>query len=265
MSSHVHTPTDPRVFVFGSNLKGIHGAGAARYACRELGYPPGVGEGIPVLARAYALPTCSAPGVPLRLEEVRKHVEHFLNRARIFQRDEPGVRFFISEIGCGLAGFSVEQIAPMFAGTPGNCDLPPSFVSIITSSMGLKEHTFNLTVGDWAGDGHGMSDTYTVVANREWTAVRDAHQRGCELTQVDFTDICCDYEDNVIPPEMIARLKGFGLIGYDDPSSTSTVHIDPFEFAELYMFIARVGDPGLTYRFAHIPEIRIGGYGLFFR
>lgn len=124
----IHTPDDQRVFVFGSNLRGIHGAGAARYAHVKLGFPMGMAEGIPFSnPRAYALPTCSVPGVPLGLDEIKIHVERFLNRARIFMQDEPDVAFFVSEIGCGFAGFQPEQIAPMFAEAPPNCHLPPGW------------------------------------------------------------------------------------------------------------------------------------------
>lgn len=119
---HVHTKEDPRVFVFGSNLRGIHGAGAARYAYEELGAEWGIAEG--PTGRAYALPTCALPGVPLDLNEVRKHVDVFLAWARL----HPETRFFVSEVGCGFAGFTAAQISPLFAcWTPRNCDLPPGW------------------------------------------------------------------------------------------------------------------------------------------
>jgi hypothetical protein len=125
LMTHVHTASDDRIFVFGSNLQGIHGAGAARYACRELDYPPGVGEGLNL--RAYALPTCSEPGVPLGLEEVRAAVGRFIATASLMKRIVPVMRFFVSEVGCGFAGFTAEQIAPMFEHAPDNCDLPPGW------------------------------------------------------------------------------------------------------------------------------------------
>ncbi len=122
--THLHTPDDPRIFVFGSNLLGIHGAGAAWYAHNKLGHPwgknwhVGLGKG-----RSYALPTCSEPGVPLPLETVRFHVEFFLD----FAEKHSDQRFFVSAVGCGLAGFAEAEIAPLFKDAPENCDLPPGW------------------------------------------------------------------------------------------------------------------------------------------
>lgn len=119
--AHIHTEDDPRVFVFGSNRAGIHGAGAALYASEKLGARHGIGEGI--TGRTYALPTCSRPGVPLKLLEVNVHVKRFLLVAGLM----PETRFLVSEVGCGIAGFKAKEIAPLFADAPANCDLPPGW------------------------------------------------------------------------------------------------------------------------------------------
>ena len=113
-----HSPADQRVFVFGSNLLGIHGGGAARYAVTKLGAADGIGEG--PTGRTYALPTCSRPGVPMTIESVRIHVQHFLAHAA----RTPDTRYYVSAVGCGIAGFTEGEVAPMFAGAPDNCDLP---------------------------------------------------------------------------------------------------------------------------------------------
>lgn len=125
LMTHIHTPTDERIFVFGSNRLGIHGAGAARYAARDLSFPHGAGEGLDI--KAYALPTCSAPGVPLTLDEVRGAVNNFIVVASLMEVISPAIRFFVSEIGCGFAGFTADEIAPLFAQAPANCDLPPGW------------------------------------------------------------------------------------------------------------------------------------------
>ena len=107
-----------RIFVFGSNRLGIHGAGAARCAREEHGAQHGVGEGL--TGESYALPTCSAPGVPLRLVDVAHHVRVFLAYAKA----NPEMTFAVTKVGCGIAGFTPGQIAPLFKGAPANCELP---------------------------------------------------------------------------------------------------------------------------------------------
>lgn len=113
-----HTVGDPRVFVFGSNLAGIHAAGAADYARVCLGARWGVGEG--PTGHTYALPTCKSPGIPLSLAEVAGAVVRFLIHAAA----NPDVTFYVTAVGCGIAGFDEDQIAPLFRSAPSNCDLP---------------------------------------------------------------------------------------------------------------------------------------------
>ncbi len=123
--SHEHKEDDPRIFVFGSNLWGMHGGGAAGYASMKLGARDGVYCGRS--GRTYALPTCGRPGLKLSLPQVEYWVQMFLDHARWCMEHEPETRFFVSLVGCGIAGFKEEEIAPMFAGAPQNCDLPPGW------------------------------------------------------------------------------------------------------------------------------------------
>ncbi len=121
--THLHGPDDERVFVFGSNILGIHGAGAAAYAANDLGAQMGVGEGL--TGRTYALPTCYRPGEPITLEELAVYVDNFLRYAE----QHPETRFFVSAVGCGIAGFTEQEVSYIFRelGTPSNCDLPPGW------------------------------------------------------------------------------------------------------------------------------------------
>ena len=120
-TTHLHTAKDERVFVFGSNQRGIHGAGAAYYAASKLGARQGIGEGL--TGRAYALPTCIRPAMPMTLSDVGAAIGRFIE----FARSTPETRYFVSEVGCGLAGFEPCDIAPFFADAPENCDLPPGW------------------------------------------------------------------------------------------------------------------------------------------
>jgi hypothetical protein len=115
--------TQRPVFVFGSNLAGRHGKGAALHASRERGAVHGAGVGR--TGNAYAIPTKDAKLRALPLSEIKNYVLEFLRYARA----HPDLRFEVTRIGCGLAGYTDAQIAPMFAGAPANCDLPPGWRS----------------------------------------------------------------------------------------------------------------------------------------
>lgn len=107
------------IFVFGSNRRGLHGAGAAKTAETLYGAKPGVGEGLS--GRSYAIPTKETwrdDGLPLK--EVARHVTAFLR----FAESRPDLRFAITRVGCGYAGFTDEEIAPLFVKAPENCYLP---------------------------------------------------------------------------------------------------------------------------------------------
>ena len=126
-------PDEP-VFVFGSNLAGRHGKGAALFARHNRGAVYGVGRG--PTGNAYALPTKDANLATLSLDEIQGHVNDFLDYARA----HPELTFEVTKIGCGLAGYSESDISPMFAGAPGNCMLPQNW--------GRRDFPWPLTAGD---------------------------------------------------------------------------------------------------------------------
>jgi hypothetical protein len=103
------------IFVFGSNLAGIHGAGAAKYA--RLNYGAQLGVGIGRTGDSYAIPTKDRQIKTRSLGNIKLHVEDFIRYAKL----HPELVFKVTRIGCGLAGYKDEQIAPMFADAPLNC------------------------------------------------------------------------------------------------------------------------------------------------
>jgi hypothetical protein len=115
------------IFVFGSNLSGIHGGGAARLAKDKFGAIMGVGEGI--TGNCYALPTKDKNIETLPIGEIHKSVEVLYQYAR----DNNNKHFLVTAIGCGLAGYTAKDIAPMFEPFVhlNNCSLPQSFIDII--------------------------------------------------------------------------------------------------------------------------------------
>jgi hypothetical protein len=117
--------TDP-VFVFGSNLAGRHGKGAALWARQHRGAIYGQGEGLQ--GNSYAIPTKDANLRVLPLDDIGNSVVTFLD----FALCHPELTFQVTPIGCGLAGYHPSQIAPMFnLPPPRNVMLPPEFAEEI--------------------------------------------------------------------------------------------------------------------------------------
>jgi hypothetical protein len=103
------------IFVFGSNLAGRHGAGAAKFALMNHGAILFQGTGLQ--GNSYAIPTKDLRIQTLSLDAIGRHVEDF----KEFARSRPDLTFYVTPIGCGLAGYKREQIRPFFADMPDNC------------------------------------------------------------------------------------------------------------------------------------------------
>ena len=112
-----------KIFVFGSNTGGIHGAGAARHAFDNEG--AAWGQGFGHYGNSFAIPTKGvfksggrlAVGNTLPMAKIEDYVKAFLKYAN----DNPSLSFQVTRIGCGLAGLTDEQIATMFLDAPPNC------------------------------------------------------------------------------------------------------------------------------------------------
>lgn len=111
------------VFVFGSNLAGRHGKGAALVARQKFGAVSGQGTGL--MGRSYGIATKGVKLDVLPLPKIGEQVSTFL----AFARAHPDLKFFVTEIGCGLAGYQPADVAPLFGSSiPGNVILPASFL-----------------------------------------------------------------------------------------------------------------------------------------
>ena len=120
-----------RIFVFGSNMSGVHGKGAAKLAREKYGAETGVSEGL--MDACYAIPTCGyytpkAFVIPaLKLNVIESNVKAFLEVAESYNHPEKKnfsghhYEFFVTRIGCGLGGYLDSKIAPFFKGAPTNC------------------------------------------------------------------------------------------------------------------------------------------------
>lgn len=107
------------IFVFGSNLEGMHGGGAAYVAFQKFVAVMGCGVGL--RGQSYAIPTMQG-GV----ETIKPYVDEFIS----FAKSRPDLFFYVTRIGCGIAGFRDKDIAPLFKDAAGveNICLPKSFV-----------------------------------------------------------------------------------------------------------------------------------------
>ncbi len=110
------------IFVFGSNLGGFHAGGAARAAHMRFGAI--WGQGVGLQGRSYAIPTMHG-GVDV----IQPYVDEFIS----FAQSHPDLKFLVTRIGCGIAGFTAADIAPLFANAidQENIILPEDFVRLL--------------------------------------------------------------------------------------------------------------------------------------
>lgn len=110
------------IFVFGSNLGGYHGGGAARIALNRFGAVWGKGEGLQ--GNSYAIPTMQGG-----IETIRPYVNRFIE----FAKKETSLTFYVTKIGCGIAGFKICDVAPLFRNAYNlpNVRLPKEFADYI--------------------------------------------------------------------------------------------------------------------------------------
>lgn len=130
-SSNIESLAKNEIFVFGSNLSGIHGGGAASIA-RQWGAV--MGNGIGIQGDTYAIPTKSKNiERSLSADEIAPYVSDFIT----FARKHPHLDFLVTEIGCGLAGHTIENIAPLFidAITADNIFLPERFLKYLNTIL----------------------------------------------------------------------------------------------------------------------------------
>lgn len=112
------------IFVFGSNLEGKHGGGAAKLA---MDWGAVWGKGVGLYGQTYAIPTMQG-GV----ETIKPYTDEFIN----FAKKHLELKFLVTEIGCGIAGFTVSEIAPLFkdAIDQENIFLPERFYNELTDN-----------------------------------------------------------------------------------------------------------------------------------
>ena len=118
----INSLSENEVFVFGSNLRGWHQGGAAKHAHMYFGAI--WGQGVGLQGQSYAIPTMQGG-----IETIQPYVDEFI----VFAQAHPELRFLVTRIGCGIAGFKEEEIAPLFrkALCFDNIVLPYEFIKVL--------------------------------------------------------------------------------------------------------------------------------------
>ena len=124
---------DDEVFVFGSNIGGRHGRGAAKMA---LKFGAIYGQGFGMAGRTFAIPTMD---VQIRKKLSLRHISVYVHKLLDFVEKRPGLKFYVTEIGCGLAGWTVKDIAPLFRDGVSlpNLYLPKAFWRVLSHDKEL--------------------------------------------------------------------------------------------------------------------------------
>jgi hypothetical protein len=129
-------------------------------------------------------------------------------------------------------------------------------------------HNINLVVGDWSKDGHNQSESVTIRTNLKLQEVQAAYNKGVKKIGFDLLKNCChDYEDNVIQPQFVEKLKssGYKFDENDDLDDEEGWFVDTDIWVELYLFFVKTGNPDFEHEIISDNEsIKLGGYGLFF-
>lgn len=135
MTYHYHDETiiknlpDDTIFVFGSNMAGTHQGGAAKTALLHFGATKGVGRGW--AGQSFAIPTMNEHLQQMPLSQIQHYIEDF----KIYTKNHPKMKYFITAVGCGVAGYKVEEIAPMFKGISRNVIFPVSFRPFVEKTL----------------------------------------------------------------------------------------------------------------------------------
>lgn len=127
--SIIKTLPEDTVFVFGSNMAGTHQGGAAKTAHLHFGATKGVGRGW--AGQSFAIPTMNEHLQQMPLSQIQHYIDDF----KIYTKNHPKMKYFITSVGCGVAGYKVEEIAPMFKGISRNVIFPASFRPFVEKTL----------------------------------------------------------------------------------------------------------------------------------
>ncbi|ALH96751.1 hypothetical protein [Acinetobacter equi] len=146
MTYHYHDESiikslpEDMIFVFGSNLAGQHTEGAAKTAVEHFGALQKIGRGWS--GQSFAIPTMNEHLQQMPLSQI----QHYINDFKIYTKNHPKLKYFITSLGCGTAGYKVEEIAPMFKGISHNVVFPISFRPFVEKALPKLNQKFLHTI-----------------------------------------------------------------------------------------------------------------------
>lgn len=138
--SIVKNLAEDTTFVFGSNMAGEHTSGAAKTALDYFGALKGVGRGWS--GQSFAIPTMNEHLQQMPLSQIQHYIDDF----KIYTKNHPKNKYFVTSIGCGVAGYQVEEIAPMFKGISHNVIFPVSFRPFVEKNLPKLTQAFLHTI-----------------------------------------------------------------------------------------------------------------------
>ena len=125
--------SEESIFVFGSNLSGRHGRGTAALAREHHGAV--YGKGVGLQGASYAIPTKDHALRGLPLDQIAHYVQRFIE----FANEHTEMNFMVTRVGCGMAGYSDKQMAPLFEDAPKNCQLPDEWIPFLPARKNGKK------------------------------------------------------------------------------------------------------------------------------
>lgn len=214
------------VFVFGSNLAGRHGKGAALEAQSSFGAIPG--QGVGRMGASYAIPTKDAKLAPLPLGQIEQEVNRFIQYAK----DTQSEKFFVSRIGCGLAGYADAQIAPLFLKAPSNCSFAKEWepwlgvkAPLATGAAGMAPGV-NIFTGTL-----GLGGALTNMTQRSFEKGSIRHEYPVTVGAVSYPDAEAAYQALKIP----------GADTYNDGLMVDIISLKFLQHPKLLALVTRHG------------------------